>query len=85
MRRLFLCLMLLAVGCRAQGPATGSTGLDRSIEKQFRSTFNLPPYVEVTVGERKPSEEFAGYDKVVLKLSYGGQSQTREMLLSKDS
>ena len=58
MRRLFLCVMLLAVGCRAQSPAGAE--LNRRIEKQVRATFNLPPYVDVTVGERKPSEEFRG-------------------------
>ncbi len=84
MRRLFLCLMLLAIGCRAQSPAPGSAELNRSIEKQVRATFKLPPYIDVTAGERKPSEEFAGYDKVVATLSYGGQTQTRELLLSKD-
>ena len=36
------------------------------------------------MGERKPSTEFAGYDKLSVKLSYGAQSQTRELLLSKD-
>jgi protein-disulfide isomerase len=85
MRHLFLCLLLLAVGCRAQNPAPGSAELNRSIEKQVRSTFKLPPYIDVTVGERKPSEEFAGYDKVVVNLSYAGQTQTRELLVSKDN
>jgi protein-disulfide isomerase len=40
--------------------------------------------VDVTAGERKPSEEFPGYDHLVVKMSYHGQTQTREMLLSKD-
>jgi len=84
MRRLFLCLVLLAVGCRAQSPAPSSAELNRSIEKQFRSKFNLPPYVDVAVGERQPSQDFAGYDKLTMKLSYGGQTQTRDLLLSKD-
>lgn len=84
MRRLFLCLILLAVGCRAQSSAPVSPELGRRIEKQVLAAFNLPPYVDVTVGERKPSEEFPGYDKVQVKLSYGGQAQTVNMLLSKD-
>ncbi len=84
MRRLFLCVMLLAVGCRAQSPAPTGAELNRSIEKQFRASFNLPPYVDVAVGERQPSQDFAGYDKVTLKLSYGGHTQTRDLLLSKD-
>ncbi len=82
MRRLFLCVVLLAVGCRAQSPA--SPELERSVEKQVLATFNLPPYVDVKVTERKPSEEFAGYDKLTVVLAFGDQSQTKEFLLSKD-
>ncbi len=82
MRHLFLCVLLLAVGCRAQSP--NGAELDRKIEKQVRVTFSVPPYVDVNVGERTPSAEFAGYDHLVVKLSYQGQSQTRELLLSKD-
>jgi protein-disulfide isomerase len=82
MRRLFLCVLLLAVGCRAQSPK--STELDRKIEKQVRATFNLPPFVDVAVGERKTSPDFADFSQVTVKLSYGGKSQTRELLLSKD-
>jgi protein-disulfide isomerase len=82
MRRLFLCVVLLAVGCRAQAPA--SPELERSIEKQVHSAFNLPPYVVVTVTDRKPSEEFAGYDKLTVVLVYGEQSQKQEFLLNKD-
>ncbi len=83
MRRLFLCVVLLAVGCRAQSPA--SPELARSIEKHVLNSFNLPPYVGVTVVERKPSDQFAGYDKLTVLLSAGEQSQTQEFLLSKDS
>ena len=60
MRRLFLCVVLLAAGCRAQSPA--SPELERSIDKQVHATFNLPPYVGVTVvlkyGEQSQTREF---------------------------
>jgi protein-disulfide isomerase len=82
MRRLFLCVLLLAVGCRAQSPA--SPELERSVDKQVHATFNLPPYVGVKVTDRKPSDQFAGYDKLTVVLSAGEQSQTQEFLLSKD-
>ena len=82
MRRLFVCVLLLAIGCRAQGPM--SAELERSIEKQVHATFSLPPYVGVKIAERKPSEEFPGYDKLVIFLSLGEQTQKRELLLSKD-
>jgi protein-disulfide isomerase len=88
MRHLFLCVLLLAVGCRAQSPSVTDlnhkTELDNKIEKQVRSTFNIPPFVDVSAGERKPSTEFPGYEHLVVKMSYGGQTQTRELLLSKD-
>jgi protein-disulfide isomerase len=74
--------MLLAIGCRAQSPSTAE--LDRRIEKQVRSTFSLPPFVEVKPGERKPSTEFPGYDQLVVTMSYRGQTQTRDLLLSHD-
>jgi len=82
MRRLLLCVMLLAIGCRAQSPSTAE--LDRRIEKQVRSTFNLPPFVDVKPGERKPSADFPGYDQLVVTMSYRGQTQTRDLLLSHD-
>jgi protein-disulfide isomerase len=82
MRRLFLCVVLLAAGCRAQSPA--SPALERSIDKLVHATFNLPPYVGVKVTERKPSEQFAGYDKLTVVLAAGDQTQTQEFLLSKD-
>jgi protein-disulfide isomerase len=81
MRRLFLCVLLLAVGCRAQSP--DSTELNRKIEKQVRATFGVPPFVDVKVGERTPSE-LAGYEQLVVRFSYQGQAQTRDLLLSKD-
>jgi protein-disulfide isomerase len=40
--------------------------------------------VEVSAGERKPSTEFPGYDQLVVKMSYRGQTQTRDLLLSHD-
>ena len=71
------------VAGRRVRPRAGAE-LNRRIEKQVRANFNLPPYVNVAVGERQPSQDFAGYDKLTLKMSYGGQTQTRELLLSKD-
>ena len=88
MRRVILCLMLLAAGCRAQAPAPASAGLSpelsRGIERQFRASFNLPPMVDIAVAERAPSTDFPGYDRVVVKLSYGTHTQTHEALLSRD-
>jgi len=82
MRRLFLCVLLLAVGCKAQSP--NNADLNRKIENQVRVSFGVPPYVDVSVGERTPSSEFQGYDRLVVNFSYQGQSQTRELLVSAD-
>jgi protein-disulfide isomerase len=82
MRRLFLCVLLLAVGCRAQNP--DGAELDRKIERQVRATFGVPPYVDLNVGARTPSVDFPGYDHLTVKFSYEGQSQSRELMLSKD-
>jgi protein-disulfide isomerase len=82
MRRLFLCVILLAVACQAQSP--DSAALDRKIENQVRSTFSVPPYVDVKVGARTPSTDFADYEHLTVTLSLGAQTQTKELLLSKD-
>jgi len=82
MRRLFLCLLLLAVGCRAQSP--NGADVDHKIETQVRVTYGLPPYVDVSVGPRKPSDTVPGFDQITVKMSLGEQSQTKELLLSKD-
>jgi protein-disulfide isomerase len=83
MRRLLLCVLLLAVGCRAQGPSGAE--LNRRIEKQVRSMFSYPPFVEITTGERKQSGDFAGYDELTVKASFRGQSKTQQVLISKDN
>ena len=83
MRRLFLCVLLLTVGCRAQSPVSAELG--RSIDKQVHATFGLPPYVDVQVTGRGPSPDFPGFDKVTIRVSYGKEVQERQLLLSKDA
>jgi len=83
MRRLFLCVLLLVVGCRAQGP--GDAELNRRIEAQVRSAFSYPPFVEISTGGRKASSDFAGYDELTVTASFRGKSQSRQVLISKDN
>lgn len=85
MRRIFVCLLLLVMGCRAQGPATVPADLQQKIERQVRATFSYPPYVNIAVGERKPSTEFAGFDEVTVTASFRTQSSVKQMLISKDN
>jgi protein-disulfide isomerase len=82
LRRLFVCLLLFTVACKAQAPL--SSELTRRIERQVRATYNLPAYVNVAVGQRKPSTELSGYDSVMVTMSVGEKKSSHEFLLSKD-
>ena len=97
-----LCLLasaLVAVGCHAQQPPTGSTAqtapitatgtplspdLARRVEVMLRQKANLPPESVVNVGGRTPSE-FPGYDTVTVTVSNEGRtSKPIVFLLSRD-
>lgn len=81
----FLALAL-AVGCKAQtvpAPAPDPT-LTRHIEVLIRSQYNLPADVNVTLGQRSPSQ-FNGYDKLPVTLSKGAKSQVVDFLISTDN
>ncbi len=82
LRRSAIVLVLFALGCRAQSPAP-SPELSRRIENVLRQKFELPPSVNVTVGERKASD-FSGYDNLSVTLQSGARSQAYEFLISKD-
>lgn len=86
-KRLLAGLLLagLAGGCKAQStPQAGSAlPMNRRIEVMVRSTFNLPPHIDVTLGARKPSN-IPGYDKLPVLLSSGGVSKEMDFLISKD-
>lgn len=76
--------MVFSAGCSAQSSSSGAqSDLNRRIARQVRSSFNLPPQVEVTVGERKPSE-FPNYETVPVTIANNGRSNTVEFLVSKD-
>lgn len=79
-RRAFIVVMLLALGCKAQSP---TSQVDRNIDHQVRSNFNIPAYVQIQIGERKASE-FPNYDTVTLMLSDGTRKQNTDFLVSKD-
>ena len=79
-RRAFVVVLLLVLGCAAQSP---NPQLERAIEHQVRSYFNLPPTVQIQMGPRRPSE-FPNYEAVTVTLSQGERKQTTEFLVSKD-
>jgi protein-disulfide isomerase len=76
----------LAIGCKAQSAQspTIDPALQRRIELQVRSQYDLEPDIAVTIGTRKPSE-FPGYDTLQITLSRGPKTQELDMLISTDN
>ena len=81
-RRLALLMLLLCLGCSAQ--SNSSADVNRRIERLVRNHYTLPPSVNVEVANRATAKDFPQYDQVTVKLSRGGQSTTRDFLVSKD-
>ncbi len=85
-KRFLLCCLLVvaAAGCKAQTVAPNE--VNRRIEVQVRSQFNVPQDYAVTIGARTKSD-FPGYDTVPITFSPASNpdhKQTMEFLLSKD-
>ncbi len=79
--RLLLSAILLSGVCCAQAPPSP---LNRRILNQIRSTYSARPDVNITLGERKPSE-FTGFDLLPATITDGsGKVSTLKLLLSKD-
>ncbi|MCU1311110.1 MAG: oxidoreductase [Candidatus Angelobacter sp.] len=75
-------VLLLALGCSAQAPSPASK-TTRRITNQIRTQFNVPPTVEMTLGDRKPSE-LAGFDTLPVTLQDATRKKTVDFLISKD-
>jgi protein-disulfide isomerase len=67
-RRSFLILLLVCLGCVAQ---TAPPDLTRKIEHQVRTYYTIPADVKVTVGSIAPSTEWPGYDTVAVTIDGG--------------
>jgi protein-disulfide isomerase len=80
-RRSFLLLLVVCLGCVAQ---SASPDLTKKIERQVRSYYKMPPEVQVTVGAPSPSPDFPNYDSVVITVDSGGKKQDLTFLVSKD-
>jgi protein-disulfide isomerase len=80
LRRSFLVLMLVCLGCSAQ---SAPADLILKIERQVRSTYSVPASVKITVGQLRPSD-FANYDALTITMEGGEKKQTYDFLLSKD-
>src|SRR3984893_10182015 len=81
-RRLFLVLILICLGCVAQ---SAPPDLARKIERQVRAFYNIPAEVHVVVGAMTPSTDWPAYDTVSVTID-GGESKKAEykFLVSKD-
>jgi protein-disulfide isomerase len=81
-RRSFLVLILICLGCVAQ-----STPIDlaKKIERQVRSSYNIPSEVNITVGPLTPSTDWPNYDAVTVTIgSDDGKKSDYKFLVSKD-
>lgn len=74
----------LAAGCKAQPSTPTDSALNRRIEVMVRSQFSVPPEVNVTLGQREPSQ-MPGYDSLPVTVSSGSRSQVIKFLISKDN
>src|ERR1700692_2278272 len=82
-RRAFLVLLLICLGCSAQSPTSPPSDINRVIERQVRAHYSLPPDVKVVLGPLR-SSEFANYDALTVTFSSPNKKQDFEFLLSRD-
>jgi protein-disulfide isomerase len=88
-RRAFLVLLLICLGCSAQSPPSSPSPVSPPadtvsvVERQVRSHYSLPPDVKVTVGTLR-SSEFANYDALTVTMASPSKKQELEFLLSHD-
>lgn len=91
-RRAFLLLLLICLGCSAQSPtaspssptaASPGSDVTRIIERHVRAHYSLPPDVKVNIGSLRASE-FANYDAVTVTFVNANKRQDFEFLLSRD-
>ncbi len=81
-RRSFLLLLVVCLGCVAQN---ASPDLTRKIERQVRSYYKIPADVHVLVGVPSASPDFPNYDSVVVTIDGGGEKkQDLKFVVSKD-
>jgi protein-disulfide isomerase len=81
-RRSFLVLLLICLGCVAQ---SAPPDLAQKIERQVRSYYSIPADVKITVGAITPSSDIAGYDAVAVTIDAGdNKPKDLKFLISKD-
>jgi|SRR5579863_482519 len=86
-RRSFLVLLLICLGCAAQSnssDAARKADLARAIERQVRSYYSIPPDVKIQVGAIVPSTDWPGYDTVPVTIDGGDSKKDYKFLVSQD-
>ncbi len=82
-RRAFLVLLVICLGCSAQSPSSPPSDINRVVERQVRAHYSLPPDVKVILGPLR-SSEFANYDALTVTFASPNKKQEFEFLLSRD-
>jgi protein-disulfide isomerase len=82
-RRAFVVLLLICLGCSAQSPPPPPSDVNRVIERQVRAHYSLPPDVKVILGPLR-SSEFANYDALTVTFASPHKKQEFDFLLSRD-
>jgi protein-disulfide isomerase len=89
-RRAFLALLLICLGCSAQSPPSKPSGNSptppdfmKSVERQVRSHYSLPPDVKVLLGPLR-SSDFPNFDALTVTFAGPTKRQEFEFLLAKD-
>src|ERR1700694_3522368 len=88
-RRAFLVLLLICLGCSAQSPpslpstSAPPSDINRVVERQVRVHYSLPPDVKVILGPLR-SSEFANYDALTVTFASPHKKHELEFLLSLD-
>lgn len=91
-RRAFLLLLIVCLGCSAQGPPTGpgqpagqplSPDIVQLVQREVRAHYSLQPDVKLTVGPLRASE-FPNYDELTISFDSPDKKQSFDFLLSHD-
>jgi protein-disulfide isomerase len=80
-RHSLLILLLICLGCSAQSTPPE---LAQKIQRQVRSYYNVPPDVNIRVGNLAPSADWPAYDAVTVTIDGGDTKKDYQFLLSKD-
>src|SRR6202171_5106120 len=83
LRRAFVVLLLICLGCSAQSPPSPPSDINRVIERQVRARYSLPPNVKVILGPLR-SSEFANYDALTVTFASPHKKQELDFLLTRD-